>query len=75
MFDISNELSTKTIKRLYYYSVTVFLFKKTSFKYSQRLIEVLPAIIRTVQNKRLASICSNEKWRRNKKACRSYDNF
>ena len=23
-FDISNELSTKTIKRLYYYSVTVF---------------------------------------------------
>ena len=31
MFDISNELSTKTIKRLYYYSVTVFLFKKTSF--------------------------------------------
>ena len=50
MFDISNELSTKTIKRLYYYSVTVSLFKKTSFKYSQRLIEVLPAIIRTVQN-------------------------
>ena len=42
--------ATKTIKRLYYYSVTVFLFKKTSFKYSQRLIEVLPAIIRTVQN-------------------------
>ena len=38
------------IKRLYYYSVTVFLFKKTSFKYSQRLIEILPAIIRTVQN-------------------------
>ena len=67
--------ATKTIKRLYYYSVTVSLFKKTSFKYSQRLIEVLPAIIRTVQNKRLASICSNEKWRRNKKACRSYDNF
>ena len=27
MFDISNELSTKTIKRLYNYSVTVFLFK------------------------------------------------
>jgi hypothetical protein len=26
MFDISNELSTKTIKRLYFYSVTVFLF-------------------------------------------------
>jgi len=50
MFDISMELSTKTIKRLYYYSVTVFLFKKTSFKYSQRLIEVLLAIIRTVQN-------------------------
>ena len=24
MFDISIELSTKTIKRLYYYSVTVF---------------------------------------------------
>ena len=23
MFDISNELSTKTIKRLYYYTVTV----------------------------------------------------
>ena len=38
------------IKRLFYYSVTVFLFKKTSFKYSQRLIEILPAIIRTVQN-------------------------
>ena len=50
MFDILIELSTKTIKRLYYYSVTVFLFKKTSFKYSQRLIEILPAIIRTVQN-------------------------
>jgi hypothetical protein len=50
MFDISIELSTKTIKRLYYYSVAVFLFKKTSFKYSQRLIEILPAIIRTVQN-------------------------
>ena len=42
--------ATKTIKRLYYYSVAVFLIKKTSFKYSQRLIEVLPAIIRTVQN-------------------------
>ena len=28
MFDISMELSTKTIKRLYYYSVTVFLLKK-----------------------------------------------
>jgi hypothetical protein len=26
MFDISKELSTKTIKRLYYYSVTVFLY-------------------------------------------------
>ena len=26
-FDISKELSTKTIKRLYYYSVTVFLSK------------------------------------------------
>ena len=26
MFDISIELSTKTIKRLYYYSVTVFYF-------------------------------------------------
>ena len=25
-FDISPELSTKTIKRLYYYSVTVFTF-------------------------------------------------
>nr|AOE13289.1 hypothetical protein [uncultured bacterium] len=24
MFDISNEISTKTIKRLYYYSVAVF---------------------------------------------------
>ena len=24
MFDISNELSTKTIKRLYYYSMAVF---------------------------------------------------
>ena len=50
MFDISIELSTKTIKRLYYYSVTVLLFKKTSFQYSQRLIEILPVIIRTVQN-------------------------
>jgi len=49
MFDISIELSTKTIKRLYYYSVVVFLFKKTSFKYSQRLIEIHPAIIRTVE--------------------------
>ena len=49
MFDILIELSTKSIKRLYYYSVTVFLFKKNSFKYSQRLIEVLPAIIRTAQ--------------------------
>jgi len=47
MFDISIELSTKTIKRLYYYSVSVFLFKKTSFKHCQRLIEVLPAIIKT----------------------------
>ena len=50
MFDISIELSTKTIKRLYYYSVTVLLFKKTSFQYSQRLIEILPVIIRKVQN-------------------------
>jgi len=33
MFDISNELSTKTIKRLYYYSVTVLLFKKSNLKY------------------------------------------
>ena len=28
MFDISIELSTKTIKRLYYYSVTVFFIKQ-----------------------------------------------
>ena len=26
MFDISIELSTKTLKRLYYYTVTVFLY-------------------------------------------------
>ena len=32
MFDISNELSTKTIKRLYYYSVTVFYIKQFAFK-------------------------------------------
>ena len=32
-FDISNELSTKTIKRLYYYSVTVFLFLQHVKKY------------------------------------------
>ena len=32
-------------------------------------------ILNGLYNKRLASICSNEKWRRNKKACRSYDNF
>ena len=31
MFDISIELSTKTIKRLYYYSVTVFYFKYKIF--------------------------------------------
>ena len=31
MFDISNELSTKTIKRLYYDSVTVFLYLHLSF--------------------------------------------
>ncbi len=30
MFDISIELSTKTIKRLYYYSVTVFLYLSMS---------------------------------------------
>ena len=28
MFDISIELSTKTIKRLYYYSVTVLFIKQ-----------------------------------------------
>jgi hypothetical protein len=32
MFDISIELSTKTIKRLYYYSVTVFYIKQFAFK-------------------------------------------
>ena len=32
MFDISNELSTKTIKRLYYYSVTVFYCYTINFE-------------------------------------------
>ena len=35
MFDISIELSTKTIKRLYYYSVTVF-YLCTIIKRSRR---------------------------------------
>ena len=50
MFDISIELSTKTIKRLYYYSVTVFYVKKTLYRYLPGTSVKPPAIIKPAQN-------------------------
>ena len=38
MFDISSELSTKTIKRLYFYSVAVFVFLQHVKKYYLHLL-------------------------------------
>ena len=42
MFDISIELSTLTIKRLYFYSVAVFVFLKHVKKY---YLNILPAFV------------------------------
>jgi len=50
MFDISIENSTKTIKRLYYYSVTVFYVKKTLYRYLPGTSVKHPAIIKPAQN-------------------------
>ena len=50
MFNISIENSTKTIKRLYYYSVTVFYVKKTLYRYLPGTSVKPPAIIKPAQN-------------------------
>ena len=45
MFDISIELSTKTIKRLYYYSVAVFLFLQHVKKYYLHLFRASVCLV------------------------------